>query len=109
MTNQECSLFFDWLHGTLGYKTTEDWYCLSQEDILKNGGATLLESYYHNSLSVALQCVYPNHHWQPRHTLEYLPAYSPDFNDIEPKQAQAKIIWKKEGCSVEQLFAAYAS
>jgi hypothetical protein len=39
---------------------------------------------------------YQNHHWQPKHTLEYLAAYSPDFNDIEPKWAQAKIIWKKK-------------
>ncbi|WP_218152160.1 transposase [Nitrosomonas communis] len=41
------------------------------------------------------------------HTLEYLPSYSPDFNDIEPKWAQAKTIRKKEGCSVKQLFTAY--
>ena len=41
------------------------------------------------------------------HTLEYSPSYSPDFNDIEPKWAQAKAIRKREGCSVEQLFAAY--
>ncbi|WP_074902478.1 transposase [Nitrosomonas communis] len=41
------------------------------------------------------------------HTLEYLPSYSPDFNDIEPKWAQAKAIRKREGCSIEQLFAAY--
>ncbi|AKH39690.1 hypothetical protein AAW31_15470 [Nitrosomonas communis] len=42
------------------------------------------------------------------HTLGYLPSYSPDFNDIEPKWAQAKTIRKKEGCSIEQLFTAYA-
>ena len=41
------------------------------------------------------------------HTLEYLPSYSPDFNDIEPKWAQAKAIRKRKGCSIEQLFAAY--
>ncbi|AKH37251.1 MULTISPECIES: IS630 family transposase [Nitrosomonas] len=41
------------------------------------------------------------------HTLEYLPPYSPDLNDIEPKWAQAKAIRKREGCSIEQLFAAY--
>jgi transposase len=42
------------------------------------------------------------------HTLEYLPSYSPDFNDIEPKWAQAKALRKREGCSIEQLFAACA-
>jgi transposase len=41
------------------------------------------------------------------HTLEYLPSNSPYFNNIEPKWAQAKVIRKKEGCSIEQLFAAY--
>nr|WP_280139823.1 transposase [Nitrosomonas communis] len=41
------------------------------------------------------------------HTLEYLPSYSPDFNHIEPKWAQAKAIRRKERCSIEQLFAAY--
>jgi transposase len=39
------------------------------------------------------------------HTLEYLPSYSPAFNDIEPKWAHAKRIRKKEGCSVELLLA----
>ncbi|WP_074904341.1 transposase [Nitrosomonas communis] len=42
------------------------------------------------------------------HTLEYLLSYSPDFNDIEPIWAQAKAIRKREGCSIAQLFAAYA-
>jgi transposase len=41
------------------------------------------------------------------HTIEYLPSYSPDLNDIEPKWAQAKAIRKRESCSIEQLFAAY--
>ncbi|BAP56513.1 transposase [Thioploca ingrica] len=30
------------------------------------------------------------------HVLEYLPAYSPDFNPIEPKWAQAKAIRKQK-------------
>ena len=41
------------------------------------------------------------------HTLEYLLSYSLDFYDIGPKWAQAKAIRKREGCSIEQLFAAY--
>jgi transposase len=41
------------------------------------------------------------------HTLEYLPSYSQDFNDIEPKWVQAKAIRKREGCSIEQLFTVY--
>jgi transposase len=38
------------------------------------------------------------------HTLEYLPAYSPDLNPIEHKWAQAKSYRKKRQCSVTQIF-----
>jgi transposase len=38
------------------------------------------------------------------HTLEYLPAYSPDLNPIEHKWAQAKSARKKLQCSVTQIF-----
>lgn len=41
------------------------------------------------------------------HLLEYLPAYSPDFNPIEHKWAQAKAIRKQKICSVEELFTHY--
>lgn len=39
------------------------------------------------------------------HLLEYLPAYSPNLNPIEPKWAQAQAIRKQKTCSVEELFA----
>lgn len=39
------------------------------------------------------------------HTLEYLPAYSPDLNPIECKWAQVKAIRKRTHCSIEELFA----
>jgi transposase len=38
------------------------------------------------------------------HTLEYLPAYSPDLNPIEPKWAQAKSVRRKHSCTIESLF-----
>jgi len=38
------------------------------------------------------------------HTLEYLPAYSPDLNPIEHKWAQAKFLRKKYNCHIDQLF-----
>jgi transposase len=38
------------------------------------------------------------------HTLEYLPAYSPDLNPIEHKWAQAKALRKQQSQSVEMLF-----
>ncbi len=36
--------------------------------------------------------------------IEFLPSYSPDFNPIEKKWAQAKSIRKKENCSIVDLF-----
>lgn len=39
------------------------------------------------------------------HTLEYLPAYSPDLNEIEHKWAEAKAYRRKTGKSVDQIFA----
>ena len=38
------------------------------------------------------------------HTLLYLPPYSPDFNPIEKKWAQAKTIRRRVGGSIEELF-----
>jgi len=38
------------------------------------------------------------------HTLEYLPAYSPDLNPIEHKWAQAKALRKQTHCAVDDLF-----
>lgn len=42
---------------------------------------------------------------QTGYVLDYLPAYSPDFNPIEHQWAQAKTIRKQQDCSVEELFA----
>ena len=39
------------------------------------------------------------------HTLEYLPAYSPDLNGIEHTWAQAKSHRRKTGKSVDEIFA----
>ena len=41
---------------------------------------------------------------QSGHTLEYLPVYSPDLNDIEHKWAQAKSIRRKFSCDIDSLF-----
>ncbi len=38
------------------------------------------------------------------HILEYLPPYSPDFNPIENKWAQAKAIRRAHQCSIDELF-----
>lgn len=39
------------------------------------------------------------------HILEYLPSYSPDLNPIERKWAQTKAARRKQGCTVNELFA----
>ncbi len=39
------------------------------------------------------------------HALEYLPAYSPDLNDIEHKWALAKAYRRRTGKSVDDIFA----
>ena len=39
------------------------------------------------------------------HRLEYLPAYSPDLNDIEHKWAEAKAYRRKTGQTVDEIFA----
>ena len=38
--------------------------------------------------------------------LEYLPSYSPDYNPIEKKWAQAKATKRREQCTTEELFDA---
>lgn len=46
---------------------------------------------------------------QAGHVLEYLPTYSPNFNPIEHKWAQAKAIRRQQKCSVEERFVYYVS
>lgn len=55
--------FFDRLFKTLGYQTMEDWYKVTQEDIIKNGGIGVISTYYNSSPSLALQNIYPDHEW----------------------------------------------
>ncbi len=39
------------------------------------------------------------------HTLQYLPAYSPEINDIDRKWAEAKALGRKTGKPVDVIFA----
>ncbi|MGG2143059.1 transposase [Symbiopectobacterium sp. RP] len=39
--------------------------------------------------------------------VEYLPTYSPDFNPIEHKWAQAKSKKRESGCDTEILFSVH--
>ena len=46
----------------LQYSSMDDWYNLTVEDIVKNGGGGLL-GLYNSSPSSALQSVYTEHSW----------------------------------------------
>ena len=59
----ESKVFFDRLGNTLGYKVMDDWYNVVQEDIFRHGGRTILQQFFNNSPSKALQTVYPQHNW----------------------------------------------
>lgn len=55
--------FMDMVAQKLGLKSMDDWYYVKQSQIKQLGGASLLQHYYHNSLSAALMQIYPNHKW----------------------------------------------
>ena len=56
--------FFKWLGTQLGYKSMDDWYNITVEDIVKFGGKALLSKYYNGSPSQAVQSVYPQYNWK---------------------------------------------
>jgi len=57
--------FFKWLGEKLGVKRLEDWYHISFDEIVQNGGAGLLRNYYNDSIYTALREIYPEHIWHP--------------------------------------------
>lgn len=54
--------FCDWLGVALGHTSMEDWYRVTKEDIVNNGGGGLI-SVYQASPSKALLSIYPEHNW----------------------------------------------
>ena len=53
------------LGKTLGYKTKEDWYDITAEQIHKNGGGGLLPDYYKDSPQAFVMTVFPDYDWDP--------------------------------------------
>ena len=47
----------------LGFKSLDDFYGISPDDIRNNGGKGLLDHVFEGSISDALQSVYPGHNW----------------------------------------------
>jgi len=57
-------LFFKYLQNKLGVKNNEDWYSfLSQSNIQKFGGNSLITHFYNRSPIKYLKCMIPNHNW----------------------------------------------
>jgi hypothetical protein len=55
--------FFDYLGNQMNYKTLDDFYNLSMDSVKMYGGASLLENFYGNTLTDAMQDIYPHHTW----------------------------------------------
>src|SRR5689334_12993922 len=46
--------YFNWLGNQLGYRSVDDWYNVTRDDIHRHGGQGLLHDYYNDSPSTAL-------------------------------------------------------
>ena len=53
--------FMNWLQKQLGYSKLDDWYNLTQKDIVNNGGVSLLTRY--NSPAELICSIYNEHNW----------------------------------------------
>ena len=52
--------YMEWLKLELGYTTMDDWYKITQKDIINNYGRNLFRYYTINKL---VPSIYPNHNW----------------------------------------------
>jgi hypothetical protein len=95
-----CWLTVGWFSGAINANTFYAWV---EQDWLpqlpSNSVVVMDNAAFHNRADIRQLLE------QAGHVLEYLPAYSPDFNPIEHQWAQAKAIRKQKDCSVEELFA----
>jgi hypothetical protein len=57
--------FMDWIGLELGFKVMDDWYKLTNKNILENGGSTLF-CRNGNSSSKLVMATYPTHKWLPQ-------------------------------------------
>src|SRR5689334_18814764 len=54
--------FMDDLGKKLGFTGMDDWYNLTADDILKNGGSTLMNKHGSSPFKL-IQSIYPEHSW----------------------------------------------
>jgi hypothetical protein len=57
--------YFNWLGNLLGIKKPSDWYSITSDQIIQNGGKELLEYYSHHSHYSILAFTYPQYDWHP--------------------------------------------
>ena len=55
--------FFDYLYKKFGFNRLEEWYFVTNLEIKRNGGGTLLNK-YHSQLFLILNSIYPNYPWE---------------------------------------------
>jgi len=55
--------YFDWVGKQLGFKSFEDWYNITKEDIDKYRGTILLQQHFNNSPVNALLSIYIDFDW----------------------------------------------
>lgn len=56
--------YMNWLFNKLNYKTIEDWYNVTGQDIIGNHGGGLLEKYKGSPIKL-LSSVFPEYNWLP--------------------------------------------
>ena len=90
------------VHGNIDSDTFNIWLeKILIPELPKNSVVIMDNASFHKSLKTkAILAEYG-------HELEFLPPYSPDFNPIEHKWAQAKAIRRKHKCSTLELFQKY--
>ena len=90
------------VHGNIDSDTFNTWLeKILIPELPKNSVVIMDNASFHKSLMT--KEILTKH----GHDLEFLPPYSPDFNPIEHKWAQAKAIRKKHNCSTLKLFQKY--
>ncbi len=56
--------YMQWLGEQRGYRTTDDWYQLTEQDFRQHHGKELLRDYYDNSPIAAVRELWPGQNWQ---------------------------------------------
>ncbi len=57
-------LLFNYIAKVYRIQKTEDWYNITTSQVEDEGGSGLLKGHYNNSISRALESVYPDYNWQ---------------------------------------------